>query len=281
MHKAFVSMTVLIGLGAGCARQQPGPAPAGPVQLAATQPAVVVPAGPVSDAQLTDLVKRDPVAALRVVRDRCAALKQYKLVFYRQERLGLLGQMGKTEKVNATFRAEPFSVKFEWPDEDMQLYESVYVRGQNQDKLILRERHGYFPFPAQVRVVDVMFPGKVGMAKNPITDFGLLRVVERSLIPFDDPAVRPLMTVTYEGTTTITPTGQTAHYIKITRPKMKGYAYTRQDMYIDTTTLLPAGTDLFLPDGRLDASYRYGHIDTNLQLTDADFRLSKDHPEVK
>ncbi len=277
MRQVFVSIALLVGLAVGCTQQQATPAPARPAQVPATQPVLV----PVSDAQLAALLKTDPVAALRVIEQRCAALQQYRLTFYRQERLGLLGQMGKTEKIKASFRAEPFSVKFEWPDEDEQLYESVYVRGQNKDKLILRERHGFFPFPAQVRVVDVAFPGKVGKAKNPITDFGLLRVVQRSLIPFDDPAARPLMTITYEGTTTITPTGRTAHYLKIVRPKMKGYAYTRQDMYIDTTTLLPAGTDLFLPDGRLDASYRYGEVDTSVQLTDADFRLSKDHPLVK
>lgn len=224
-------------------------------------------------------IAADPAAYLRQMQKKVNAMDAYRLVFYRQERAGLPPRLGPLEKIVASFRREPFSVRFEWPDEDMPYYESVYVQGQNDNKLVIRERKGVFLFvPPQVRVIDVMFPVKIGKAKNPITDFGLARIVERTLLPFDDPDIRAVMTVAYQGVTPLDSTGAAAHHLRIERPQIKSMIYTRQDFYIDAQTLLPAGTDLYLPGDTLDVRYRYTEIRTDVHWTDADFRLSKDHP---
>jgi len=224
-------------------------------------------------------IQADPVGYLRKLYDKCDALQQYRLLFYRQERLGLLGKLGPLEEIRASFRRDPFSVKFEWDDPAREFYESVYVQGQNKNKLIVRERHGFLNFPPQVQVVNPQDSVIWGKSKNPVTDFGLAQVVRRTLIPLDDPEIAKVVKIRYVGIIDLEPMHIAAHHILITRPVMKGYRYTRQDFYIDAQTLLPAGTDLWLPNDKLDARYRYTNIDTNVTFTDADFRLSQEHPE--
>ncbi len=227
-------------------------------------------------------LQADPVGCLRVLVERAEALRQYRLRFYRQERLGLPATLGPMEDIRARFRAEPFSVKFDWLDEHMPYYESVYNAAGDGGMLIVRERRGALPFlPPMVRAMDPEFPVKIGRAKNSITEFGLARLARRTLLPFEDPRLAGAMSIAYQGVVALDPTGRPAHYLLIQRPRTPGYAYTRQDFYIDAETMLPAGTDLYLPDGQLDARYRYAEIDPAATFTDEDFRLSVGHPAPK
>jgi hypothetical protein len=225
-------------------------------------------------------IQADPVAYLRRIYQKCDALEQYRLTFYRQERVGALVQtLAPMEQIDALFRKTPFSVKFVWNAPDADYFESVYAEGQNDNKLVIRERKGVFPFPPQVRVIDPALPAKIGKARNSITDFGLARVARRTLLPFEDPALAKVMTIRYAGLVDLDPAARPSHHLRIERPPTPGYAYTRQDFYIDAETLLPAGTDLWLKNGDLGARYRYVDIRTDVQLTDRDFRLGKDHPD--
>jgi len=226
-------------------------------------------------------IAADPVAYLRELKRRCDAMEQYQLTFYRQERLGVVPQLTDMETIRASFRKTPFSVKFEWDDEKMPFFESVYVAGQNEDKLLIRERHGLLFMPPQVRILDVDLPTKIGKAKNPITSFGLAQVASRSLDAFDDPKLAKIMSIKYGGLVDLEPMHHPSHHLIVERPPMEGYQYTRQDFYIDAETLLPAGTDLWLKDGTLDARYRYTDVKERTDFTDATFRLAKDHPKEK
>ena len=76
-----------------------------------------------------------------------------------------------------------------------------------------------------------------------------------------------------EGVVNLDPMNRPAHHLHVERPAAPDVQYTRQELYFDTETLLPAGTDLYLPDGKLDAKYRYSDVNTKVQLTDAHFRI--------
>jgi hypothetical protein len=257
---------VLAALG-GCAP----PAPVAPVKRVETPQE--------RHARDGERIAADPVGFLREVNRNVASLQQYRLTFYRQERTGLPPQLGPMERMRVAFRQTPFSVKLDWDDENMPYYESVYMEGQNRNQVVVRERKGALPFlPRMVRSVDIMLPVKLGKSKNPITDFGLKRMVQRTLLPFDNPEVAKVMTIQYKGLIVLEPINRTVHYIRIDRPRMEGFQYTHQDVYFDAETLLPAGTDLYLPNDVLDVRYRYTDVNTDVRLTDADFRLSKDHP---
>ncbi|MHC4444268.1 MAG: DUF1571 domain-containing protein [Planctomycetota bacterium] len=227
-------------------------------------------------------IQADAVAYLKKLYDRCEALEQYGLLFYRQERLGLLGRMGAMEEIRARFRRDPFSVKFDWDDPKSDYFESVYVAGENNNKLLVRQRGGFFGLLPKVLVINVSDPVIWGKSKNPITNFGLAQVTHRTLEPFEDPEVAAVMSIKYEGLVDLGPQHRPAHYLLIERSRMEGkrYIYTRQDYYIDAATLWPAGTDLWLPNGKLDARYRYAGVDTNVSFTDTEFRLTKGHPKI-
>lgn len=269
-YLAFLATASAVLVFAGCAaapaREGMVVAPPEPVEIV-EEPAAVE----------ADRIAADPAGFLREVTERTAELDQYRLTFYRQERFGRMGPM---EEIRAAFRSEPFSVKFAWENEDMPYYESVYVEGQNRDQLIVRERKGALPFlQPTVRRMDVVFPVKINRSKNPITDFGLHRLMERTLLPLDDAQVAATTTIRYQGIVNLEPMNRPAHHIRIDRAKTSGIRYTHQDLYFDTETMLPAGTDLYLPGDVLDARYRYADIDTGVKLTDADFRLSRSHPD--
>jgi len=225
-------------------------------------------------------IEAAPVTWLRDLKERCDALDQYTLRFHRQERLGLIPTLGQVEDIRASYRHKPFSVKFEWPDEKMPYYESVYVTGQNNNKLLVRERHGILMFPPQVRILNLDDPVKLGKAKNPVTAFGLAEITTRTLAPFDDPKLQEIMTIRYQGLVDLDPFHRPAHHLRIERPPTEGYRYTAQDFYVDAETHLPAGTNLWLKNGSLDASYRYSEVNPNVELTNDDFKLSKDHPQL-
>lgn len=223
-------------------------------------------------------LQADPLGYLKKLEERCSALPHYRLVFYRQEKLGQLQPM---EKMNAKFRREPFSVKFEWDDPNANYSESVYVQGENDNKLLVKERKGVLFLPPTVRIVDPAFSVKIGKSKNPITSFGMANMMRRMLEPITDPEIADQIVFNYRGVVELDPTGQPAHYLEILRPVTKKWIHAKQDVYIDAETLLPAGVDLWNPDTSLDARYRYANIDTSVSFSDADFRLSKDHPKAK
>ena len=223
-------------------------------------------------------ISTDPVGFLRELHKRTDAIDQYRLTFNRQERLGFIPKLGSMEEILAAFRRTPFSVKFEWDDPERDYFECVYVDGQNECKLVVRERKGLLGFAPQVRAVNVMDPVTFGRSKNPITDFGLAQMVRRTLLPFDDPEVVKVASIRYEGIVDLEPTKRPSYHLVVTCPSTETFCYTRRDFYVDAQTRLPAGTDLHTTDGNLDASYRYTEINTDVTLTDADFRLTEGQP---
>jgi hypothetical protein len=252
-------------IGTGCA---PGQRVTVPERVAVEEPLHV---------KVAEQIAADPLGFVREVERRSAALDSYCLRFYRQERLGLLPRLGATEDIRAKFRREPFSVKFDWV-EPGDFYEAVYVEGRHDDKLLIRERRGFLHFPPQVRAVGVEDPVIWGRSLNPITDFGLAQVARRTLAPFDNPETADLMTIRYEGLVILEPTHRPAHHLRIEGAGRTDTPFVAQDFYIDAETLLPAGTDLWLPREQLGARYRYADVEIGVELTNEDFRLSRKQP---
>jgi hypothetical protein len=251
---------------------QPSRRSAGP-EFAPPSPTTLPASAHPADDAFAKRLEADPVACLREILTRSNALPQYRLTFYRRERLG--GRLRPQEQIRALFRKEPFSVKFTWDDPAADYYESIYVASQNDSKLIVRERKSALPLlPPTVRKVDPAAAVEFGRALHPVTDFGLASIVRRTLAPLEDPQARPHITIRYMGLVNLDPQNTAVHHLRIERPPTPGVSYIAQDFYIDVRTRLPAGTDLYQPDGQLAASYRYADLDTGANLTDADFQLS-------
>jgi len=206
-------------------------------------------------APVADIRRTDPLAYLRQVEERAARLQQYRLTFWRQERLGLAPRLGELERITVDYRKSPFSVKFVWLDDDSEYTQVVYVHGKNDNKVVLLPRRGLFglkPAPGRFRPEDAVAFGK---SRNVITDFGLHRMIQRTLKRIADAVSHGGAKLRYVGLELLE--GRPAHRFELQYPKADIYPNKRQDLYVDAQTELPLGTYLWLPNGDLDALYLY------------------------
>ncbi len=217
-------------------------------------------------------VKINPLAYLRETHGRCAELDQYTLNFVRQERRGLFGLLFGPEHISCRFRAEPFSVYMKWLDDDIKYGESVYVEDADQNRVRFVTRWWSPPLlpPPAVNRVSLMMPVTWGESKRPLTDFGLERLMARTLASIDTGSDQ--MVMQYQGLTQLPDDGPLVHHFHFEFP-VTHQRVPVQDLYIDVNTDLPAGTILRLPDDRIDAAYFYTDVNTDVNLTDDDFLL--------
>lgn len=256
-------LTAIILLLAGCRGHPSGIEPQpGPVQgLPAAE----------ADAR-AEAVRRDPAGYLQRVAYKCQGLGQCTLVFTRYERRGLFQQLYGPEHMRCWFRRRPFSVRMQWLDKDSKYLEMAYVGGQYDNKVRFVTRRwspGLLP-PPGANEVDLLAPVRWGESKQALTDFGLERLMERTLNSFRS-AGRDVL-LTYEGLRQLPAGGPTVHHLHLEYPATR-YKVPVQELYVDVATDLPAGTLLKRASGQLDAGYFYTDIDTNVRLTDADFLL--------
>ncbi len=264
----LLPFALTIGLLAGCANSSPKLGP---------QPGLAAGALPRKMETRPAAVAADPIAYLRRVARKCSALDQYTLTFTRHERRGLFQRLHGPEPIACWFRREPFSIRMKWLDEDVKYGESVYVAGQADNKVRFVTRWWSPPLlpPPRVNKVNLYAPIALGEAQQPLTDFGLERLMERTLKSLDEAGDE--VTVEYRGPTQLPDGGPTTHFIHLEYPPTRHRAPI-QELYIDVATDLPAATILKRPTGRIHAAYFYADLDTSVQLTDDDFILDAERP---
>ncbi|MBU0637554.1 MAG: DUF1571 domain-containing protein [Planctomycetes bacterium] len=224
-----------------------------------------------------ELVRADPVAYLHAVAVKCSGLAQYQLTFTRHERRGLFNMLKGPERISCWFRREPFSIRMKWLDPDVKYGESVYIEGQYDNKVRFVPRHGAFGLKPSVTAVDLQTPVIWGEAKRPLTDFGLERLLERTLVPIAEAGEE--VVVTYMGLLVLPQSGQVVHHIHLEYPDWR-YRVSMQELYVDVKTDLPAGTVLKLSSGLIDAAYFYEEIRTDVSLTNDDFVMDFEREEA-
>ena len=237
------------------------------------EPARVVELPPVTADAKAAAVRRDPVGYLRQVAAKCSELDYYTLRFTRYERRGLLQLMYGPEHIACWFRRAPFSVRMLWLDESLKYGESTYVEGAADNKVRFTTRWWVPPLkpPPGVNKVDLQTPVIWGESKRPLTDFGLERLMERTLAALDEAGEDVI--VTYLGLAQLPERAGTVHHLQLEYPATRQRTPV-QELYIDIVSDLPVGTLLKLPSGALDAAYFYDDIDTSVTLGDEDFLLS-------
>ncbi len=263
-------VVVLAACASGCATaDKRGRSYAGPATQPATRAAAATndaaPAAPSRE----DQIRRDPRGFIREVAEKTRALRHYTVTLTREERRGLFGKVFGPERIACWFRQEPFSIRMKWLDQDVKYGESTYVAGQEQSRVRFVPRHGFLGLEPGITVVDVQTPVTWGEAKNPVTDFGLQRMLERTLKSMGEAG--DTVKITYVGRVNIDGYGD-VHHLTLAYPPDR-WKVPYQDLFIDPQTELPVGTVLKLPDGRLDAAYFYTALDTGAKLSDADFLL--------
>lgn len=204
-------------------------------------------------------------------------LKTLTVNFLRQERLGLLKELKPKEDIIAEHRDEPFSVRFTWNDAKSEYRQCVYIHGKEGNKVLLMPRSGLFGLPPTLQKYPAEFAVTFQKARNPITDFGPRRMMERVIDRIEKARAHGDVKITRLDPKPIGPLNETCHHFELRYPAGDQYACKLQDLYISTTTKLPVATYLWIPgkversDATLDAMYMYSGLKANVALTDANF----------
>ncbi len=271
------TLAALVAFQAGCAANPPTHAPAGGAATSAapltvqgapgeSSTAVGADQSPPRNAARVD-PQTDPLAYLAYVRDKTRALEQYTLLLRRQERRGVLKTLSKVERIACWFRRTPFSVRMKWLDDHTNYGETVYVEGRDQSRVRFIPRRGFLGLPPQVFITDVQSPVRWGVAKRPISDFGLERMMERTLATLAESGSEAR--VSYAGQRP-GPDGRAVHVLQL-RHSAQRYQAPLQELLVDVQSDLPVGSLLRFLDGELESSYIFEAIDASVRLADSDF----------
>lgn len=295
LRRAPVVLLLVIAL-AGCAQpQKPEPvssaAPSGSPTRSVAEPSAAAPSVvSASPSGSTPVVasggdvspEADPHAFLERVRAKAAALKQYRVTFIRRERLGIVPSLRPQERIAAAFRAEPFSVHFRWLDQDSEYNQALFVRGQNGDKVALLPRNGLLGMKPEVANYNPQDAVTFQKARNPITDFGLARMMERTLKRVAD--ANGKATIQYVGVVPMGVEKVPTHKFELRFPATDPFPNKIMELLIDQRTELPVGVWLRLPSGKLDAMYAYEDLEAQVTLGGDDFAIrpvTDGHPPAK
>jgi hypothetical protein len=259
---------VVLASGTGCAAKRAIGPVAGP--LNSVSPAE-------ADAR-AEAVRRDPLGYLRSVAEKCRALEQYTVDFTRQERrgLGFFKTLREAEHIACKFRRQPFSIYMKWLDPDIKYGESTYVEGEQENKVRFVPRHGLFGLPPRITRVDLQTPVTWGEANYPLTEFGLARMMERTLDNVQRAGAD--VAISYRGLTKLSEYGGIVHYLRLEFPPSQHKAPI-QELFVDVETDLPACTRILYPSGKLHAAYLWDNVNSDVRLTDEDFLLEAERAE--
>lgn len=230
-------------------------------------------------AEQSELIRQDPIGYLRRVADNCAALDQYTLTFTRQERRGLafFKRLHKPERIACRFRRQPFSIYMKWLDPDIKYGESTYVAGVEKNKVRFVPRHGLFGLPPTITRVDLQTPVIWGEAKYPLSEFGLKRMMERTLANIDRAGGD--YEVIYKGVMRLTGSDRQVHalWFEFYSPEFKAPI---REVFIDVESDLPACTRILHGSGALEAAYYWEDVDPNVAFTEDDFLLDAERDQT-
>lgn len=225
----------------------------------------------------TNAPAEEHMAFLKASLAETQKLKSLSVNFLRQERLGLLKELKPKEDIIAEHRDEPFSVRFTWNDPKSEYQQCVYVQGKEDNKVLLLPRVGLFGLPPSVQKYPAEFAVTFQKARNPITDFGPRRMMERIIDRIEKARPHGEVQITKLAPTKIGPLNEPCYHFELRYPKGDQYACKLQDLYISMNTMLPVATYLWIPgkversDSTLDGMYMYSDLKPNVALSDADF----------
>jgi hypothetical protein len=263
----FAAWGTFVGISAGCAR-----------------PAVNIPAGVRIEGydEASKRIAANPVKFLEESLEEARKIKAFTATFQRQERLGLLRELKPQENIAAEYRDRPFSVRFTWQDEESEYRQCVYVKGKHDGKVLLLPRKGAMGQPPKTQAYPPSFAMLFAKSRNPITDFGVRRLLERTLDRIAKAEKVGEVSIKLRDPTEIGPDKEPCFYLELRYPAGDPFPCKLQDLYISARTKLPVATYLWLPgkiercDATLDGMYVYSNLRAVEHLVDSHFKIEKE-----
>ena len=232
-------------------------------------------------------IDEDPVKFLRDCLAETAKARQFTAHFQRQERLGLFAELRPLENIQAEHREAPFSVRFTWMGGDSEYQQCVYVQGRDEDKVVLLPRKGLLGLPPEPQSYPPEMAVTFGKSRNPITDFGPRRMLERTLDRIEKAAPLGGVKIKVLPPVELPPADEPCYHLELRFPEGDPFKCKLQDLYIRMRTYVPVATWLWLPgspertSATLDGMYVYAGINPDAVLTDANFVIEAERIPAK
>jgi hypothetical protein len=200
------------------------------------------------------------------------AIDDYTALFSQRERVG---NRMFSHSMMIKHRRRPFSVYMKYVGQHKGR-EVIYVDGQNEGKLLAHDT-GIGSVVGTIALVPDR--GKaMSESKFPITDFGMLKLVDRVIAEWEADMKHGEIQVKYQPSVRV---GKTeCRMVETTHPQQRShFVHHRVRLYIDKGTNLPVRVEHFgFPaeqgdDPPLVAEYQYTDIRINQALADRDFDI--------
>jgi hypothetical protein len=212
--------------------------------------------------RLERLAKTDPIAFMEAcVRRYEREVKGYRAILKKRERLS--GKLQSAEVIAVLFREDPFSVVLDWKEGTRLAKRTLYVKGENRDKLLVKPAGLAAIIGIVERDPDGQEARKSG--RYPLTEFGIKIGIQRTIAAWSNARKQDALHVAYQGIKPIKELGNRPCYVfqrtKYQAPEEDGV--TEYTTYIDKETWLQTGSILSGADGQVIGEYFFRDIELN------------------
>jgi hypothetical protein len=215
-----------------------------------------------SPAALERLAQTDPVAFLATCIKRYdREVKAYHLTLQKQERIA--GKLQRTEVTEVAFREKPFSVLMSWKEGARLAQRVLYIKGENNDKLLVKPAGLASLIGVVERDVDGADAKQSG--RYPMTEFGIKVGMQRTLAAWEDARQQNALHIDYLGIKAIKELEDHPCYVfrrtRYKKPEDDGI--TDLTVYFDQENWLQTGSVLKGAERQLIGEYFFRTIQLN------------------
>lgn len=236
-------------------------------------------AAPKDGSEEAPLTLRDVIKFAAESREPVKKIKDYTAVFNKTEMVK--GKLIKQE-MQMKFRAKPFSVYFRYHGGDADSRQAIYVDGRYENKLVVKEGNGLgavLPGGVRLKLGD---PRVAAENRYPVTQVGIANLLETTIHDWEHEAKVPGDEVDVQFFPNAKLKDLPCQAVQVIHLKKVGdLKYHMNRVYFDKETRLPVRAERFGWPTRtgdkpsLLEEYRYSNLQTNVNLTDADFDPAK------
>lgn len=224
---------------------------------------------------LEKLAQSDPVAFLEKCLDRYRSdVKGYRCTFHKQERIG--GKLNKPEEIDLCFRENPHSVCMIWKNGARLAERSLYVEGQNNNKILVRPNGSVRRLAAgDVVERDVTGDDARQSGRYTLDQFGIRKSTERVVAAWKAAKANGTLNVAYKGMEKVPMTGNRAcfHLHRVcASPENDGVM--EHTLYVDTETWLPIASRVVGKNKELIGEYLFRDLKLNPEFDAEQFSRS-------
>jgi hypothetical protein len=216
-----------------------------------------------SDSKMEELAKTDPISFFRqCLRRYDREVTSYTATLDKTERLN--GKLHALEELNISFREHPFSALLVWTKNAGLAKKSLFVKGQNNDKLLILPNGRILSALAGVVERDADGPEARQSGRYPQSEFGIKIGTERTVASWEAAKTSDSLHITYLGQKKVPENGDRICYVFKRAPydKPEEDGITQATFYVDKATWLQVGSVLRGEEG-LIGEYWFRDIKLN------------------